>query len=185
MMDNVFDQVKHKMDVTVEHLRKEFAGIRTGRASLGLLDGIHVDYYGSDTPLNQVANLSVPDPLTINIQPWETAMIPVVEKAILSSDLGLTPASDGKVIRIPIPSLTEERRKELTRVVRKIGEEAKIALRNVRREGVDQIKNLEKEKKISEDDARKGIDRIQKLTDSGVASVDKLALEKEEEVMDR
>lgn len=184
-MENVFKEVRHKMDVTLDHLAKEMAGIRTGRASLGLLDHVRVDYYGTETPLNQVANLSIPDSLTISVQPWDASMVTVIEKAILTSDLGLTPSNDGKVIRIPIPPLTEERRKELTRVVKKEAEDAKIALRNVRREGVDQIKKLEKQKDISEDDSKKGLDMIQKITDEYVAKADKMCAEKEKEVMDR
>ncbi len=185
MVESVFNEMSHKMNVTIEHLGRELAGIRTGRASLGLLDGIHVDYYGVQTPLNQVANLSIPDPLTISLQPWDASMAPVIEKAILASDLGLTPSNDGKVIRIPIPPLTEERRRELTKVVRKAAEEAKIAIRNVRREGVDHIRKMEKEKKISEDDARKANDGIQKITDESVTTVNKLEAEKEKEVMDK
>ena len=184
-METVFEAMRHKMSVTVEHQGKEFAGIRTGRASLGLLDGIHVDYYGTDTPISQVANLAIPDPLTISIQPWEPAMVAVIEKAIMASDLGLTPGSDGKIIRIPIPPLTEERRKELSKVVRKLQEDAKIALRNVRRVGVEQIKKMEKGKEISEDDSRGGQDKIQKITDEFIAQVTKLEAEKEKEILDQ
>lgn len=184
-MQNVFDDMKHKMDVTIEHLAKEFGSIRTGRASVGLLDGITVDYYGADTPLNQVSNISTPDALTIAIQPWEPKMIGPIEKAILASDLGLTPANDGKVIRISMPPLTEERRKELTKHVRKIAEDAKIAMRNVRRDGIEQIKKLEKDKEVSEDDARKGSEKIQKIIDDHISVVDKLTAEKEDEIMDR
>ena len=184
-MDRVFDEAKRKMDVTVEHLAKELAGIRTGRASTALLDGVTVDYYGADTPINQVANVSTPDALTISIQPWDAKMIGAIEKAILASDLGLTPADDGKVIRINMPPLTEERRKELTKHVRKLAEDAKIALRNVRREAIEQIKKLEKEKEVSEDEARKGGDRIQKIIDEHISKIDKMTAEKEKEVMDR
>lgn len=185
MVDEVLKEVKHKMEVTVEHMGRELAGIRTGRASLGLLDGIHVDYYGVETPLSQVANLSVPDPLTISLQPWDASMTPVIEKAILASDLGLTPANDGKVIRIPIPPLTEERRKELVKVVRKVAEEAKIALRNVRREGVDHIKKKGKAKEISEDETHTATDKVQKITDEFIGTVSRLEAEKEKEVMDK
>ena len=184
-MENVFNDVKHKMDASINHLIKELNSIRTGRASIGLLDGITVDYYGAQTPLNQIANLSLPDPLTIGVQPWEPAMTPVIERAILASDLGLTPLSDGKMIHIPIPSLTEERRKDLSKVVRKNAEDAKIAVRNVRREGVESLKKLEKQKDISEDDSRGGQDKIQKITDEHISRIDKLADEKEKEIMDR
>ncbi len=184
-MERVFTDVKHKMDVTIDHLVREFTAIRTGRASVGLLDGITVDYYGAQTPINQVANLSLPDPLTIGIQPWESNMIPVIEKAILTSDLGLTPINDGKSIHIPIPALTEERRKELSKVVRKAAEDAKIAIRNVRREGVEGLKKLEKQKEISEDESRGGQDKVQKITDEHVTKVDKITAEKEKEIMDR
>ncbi|VAX22419.1 Ribosome recycling factor [hydrothermal vent metagenome] len=185
MVEKIFGEVKHKMEVTVEHLARELAGIRTGRASLALLDGIHVDYYGVETPLNQVANLSLPDSLTISVQPWDTSMTPAIEKAILASDLGLTPSSDGKIIRIPIPPLTEERRKELVKVVRKTAEEAKIAIRNVRRDGVDSIKKKEKAKEISEDESHTAADRVQKITDEFIGSVSALEAEKEKEVMDK
>lgn len=185
MVEEVFKEVKHKMEVTIEHLGRELGGIRTGRASLGLLDGIHVDYYGVETPLSQVANLALPDPLTISVQPWDTSMTPAIEKAILASDLGLTPANDGKTIRIPIPPLTEERRKELVKVVRKTAEETKIAIRNVRREGVDHIKKKEKAKQISEDQAHTAADKVQKITDEFIGAVNGLEAEKEKEVMDK
>jgi len=184
-MDTVFDQAKHKMDVSIEHLTKEFAGVRTGRASVGLLEGINVDYYGTETPINQVANVSTPDPLTISIQPWEQKMIAAVEKAILASDLGLTPSNDGKVVRITMPPLTEERRRDLTKHVRKVAEDTKIAMRNVRREAIEQIKKLEKEKTVSEDDAKRGNEKVQKIIDEHIAQVDKITAEKEKEIMDR
>lgn len=184
-MERVFEEAKRKMDISLEHLAKEFAGVRTGRASIGLLDGIVVDYYGAQTPLSQVANISTPDALTIAIQPWEQKMIPVIEKAIMVSDLGLTPANDGKVIRINIPPLTEQRRKELVKHVRKIAEDARIAMRNVRRESIERIKKLEKNKEVSEDDARKGADRMQKIIDEHIAKVDKMTAEKEKEIMAR
>ncbi|MBI4828229.1 MAG: ribosome recycling factor [Nitrospinae bacterium] len=183
--DRVFSDITHKMDVTVEHLGKDLAGVRTGRASLGLLDGITVEYYGAKTPISQVASLSLPDPLTIAIQPWEPSMAAVIEKAILTSDLGLNPRTDGKIVRIPIPSLTDERRKELARHVKKVAEETRVALRNGRRDGVDHIKKMEKAKEISEDDAHKGTDRVQKILDEHIARVDKLAAAKEKEIMDR
>lgn len=185
MVEEVFKEVKHKMEVTIERLGRELAGIRTGRASLGLLDGIHVDYYGVNTPLSQVANLALPDALTISVQPWDASMTPAIEKAILVSDLGLTPTNDGKVIRIPIPPLTEERRKELVKVVKKTAEETKIAVRNVRREGVDHIKKKEKAKEISEDEAHTAVDKVQKITDGFIGAVVKLEADKEKEVLDK
>ncbi|MBI5814934.1 MAG: ribosome recycling factor [Nitrospinae bacterium] len=185
MLNNLFDDLNRKMDGAIEHLGKEFGGVRTGRASVALLDGIKVDYYGTETPLNQVASVSTPDSLTIAIQPWEAKMIPVIEKAILTSGLGLNPANDGKVVRINMPSLTEERRKELTKVVRKISEESKVALRNLRREGLEKVKKLEKDKAVSEDDAHKAGEKIQKIVDDHIGSVDKKTAAKEKEIMDR
>ncbi|MGK7346804.1 MAG: ribosome recycling factor [Candidatus Nitrospinota bacterium M3_3B_026] len=184
-MERVFEEAKRKMDVSLEHLAKEFSGVRTGRASVGLLDGIEVDYYGAQTPLNQAANISTPDALTIAIQPWEQKMIPVIEKAIMASDLGLTPANDGKVIRINIPPLTEQRRKELVKHVRKIAEDARIAMRNVRRDCIEKIKKLEKDKEVSEDEARKGADTAQKIIDEHIEMVDKMTADKEKEIMAR
>jgi len=185
MLEGLFDDVKRKMDATLEHLGKEFGGVRTGRASVTLLDSIKVDYYGVESPLNQVASVNTPDALTIAISPWEHKLIPVIEKAIMASDLGLTPVNDGKVIRISMPALTEERRKELTKHVRKIAEETKIALRNLRREGLEKIKKLEKDKNISEDDAHKAAEKMQKLVDDHIAAADKKTAAKEKEIMDR
>jgi ribosome recycling factor len=185
MLDSVFDEVKRKMDAAIEHFGKELAGIRTGRASTGLLDGIMVDYYGTATALNQVATLNTPDALTISIQPWEVKMIPVIEKAINLSGLGLNPTNDGKIVRINMPKPTEERRKELTKVVRKMAEESKIALRAVRREGLDKVKKHEKDKQATEDDAHKASDKIQKIVDEHIAQVDKITAAKEKEIMDR
>lgn len=185
MLDSVFDEVKRKMDAAIEHFGKELAGIRTGRASVGLLDSVIVDYYGTETPLTQVATLNTPDALTITIQPWEAKMIPVIEKAINLSGLGLNPTNDGKIVRLNMPKPTEERRKELTKVVRKMAEETKIALRNVRREGLDKVKKHEKDKQATEDDARKASDKIQKIVDDHIAQVDKKTAAKEKEIMDR
>ena len=184
-MENILGEVSHKMDVTIEHLARELAGIRTGRASVGLLEGVQVDYYGVKSPLSQVATLATPDALTISIMPWEASMLPVIEKAILTSNLGLTPQSDGKMIRIPIPPLTEERRKELVKMVKKISEETKVAIRNVRREGIEQVKKQEKSKELPEDLAKKTSEKIQKITDEHVAKTDKMAADKENEIMDR
>lgn len=185
MLNSLFDDIKTRMDVAIDHLSHELAGIRTGRASIGLLDGIHVDYYGASTALNQVASISTPDPFTLAIQPWETKMMAVIEKAIMASDLGLTPSNDGKVVRINLPALTEERRKELTKHARKISEETKIAVRNVRRDGIEKLKKLEKDKHIPEDDVRKATDKIQKIIDDHIAAIDKITATKEKEIMDR
>lgn len=173
-----------KMDGAIEVLKKEFGSIRTGRASLALLDGIKVDYYGNLTPLQQLASLSIPESRQIAIQPWEQKIIPDIEKAILKSDLGLTPSNDGKLIRINIPPLTEERRKQLVKTIKKFAEDSKIAVRNIRRDINEEIKKLEKEKHISEDETKKSLDEIQKLTDSYVKKIDELTNHKEKEIME-
>ena len=154
-----------RMDTTLDVLRKEFASLRTGRASLSLLDGIKVDYYGSLTPMNQVATLAVPESRLITIQPWDPQAIEAIEKAILSSGLGLMPSNDGKIIRLPIPSLTEERRKELVKLAKKMSEDLRVAVRNIRRDINEEVKKIEKEKKISEDESHKAHEDIQKTTD--------------------
>lgn len=173
-----------RMDSAIETLKKEFASIRTGRASLALLDNIKVDYYGNPTPLQQLASLSIPDSRQIAIQPWEQKIISDIEKAIMKSDLGLTPTNDGKVIRINIPPLTEERRKQLVKVVKKNSEDAKIAIRNIRRDTNEGIKKLEKEKHLSEDDTKNSLDEIQRLTDSYIKKVDEILMHKEKEIME-
>ena len=174
---------EHKMNRTVETLREEFTKLRTGRASVGLLDHISVEYYGSMTPLSQVANLGVGDARTLTVQPWDRKMIPVIEKAILTSDLGLNPATSGDIIRVPLPPLTEERRREITKVVRSEGEDAKVAVRNLRRDANEQVKKLEKAKEVSEDDSRGAEKDIQKITDKYIEAIDKVVAEKEKEVM--
>jgi len=173
-----------KMEATVEVFKREIASIRTGRASLALLDGITVDYYGNQVPLNQVATLSVPEPRLITIQPWEQKIIPEIEKAIMKSDLGLTPTNDGKTIRLAIPPLTEERRKELVKVVKKRAEESRVALRNIRRDILDEIKKLQKEKSLSEDEVRRWNEEVQKITDTYIKKVDGLLSHKEKEIME-
>lgn len=183
-MQEIKKKATDKMSAAVEALRKELVSIRTGRASLSLLDGISVDYYGTPTPINQVATLGMPDSRQITIQPWEQKLIGEIEKAILKSDLGLTPGNDGKTIRLNIPALTEERRKQLVKVVRKRAEEAKIAVRNVRRDIIDEVKKSEKEEHISEDDVKKLQEEIQKITDSYVAKVDEVVRHKEKEIME-
>ncbi|MFN9573751.1 MAG: ribosome recycling factor [Betaproteobacteria bacterium] len=174
---------QQKMDKSVEALRHDLAKIRTGRAHTGLLDHIQVDYYGSMVPLSQVANVGLGDARTITVQPWEKKMVPVVEKAIREADLGLNPATVGDLIRVPMPTLTEERRKELTKVVRHEGENAKVAVRNLRRDANTHLKDLLKKKLVSEDDERRAQDEIQKLTDRHIADIDKLIGEKEKEIL--
>ncbi len=173
-----------RMSRTIDALKKDFASIRTGRASLALLDGIMVNYYDSSTPLQQLASLSIPESRQIAIQPWDQKIIPDIEKAILKSDLGLTPINDGKTIRINIPLLTEERRKQLVKMVRKKAEESKVVIRNIRRDANEELKKLEKEKHISEDVVKKSQEEIQKLTDSYVAKVEEVLANKEKEIME-
>ncbi len=173
-----------RMDKAIEALKREFASVRTGRASISLLDQIHIDYYGTPSPINQVANISVPEPRMIVIAPWDKTMIAAIEKAILQSDLGLSPNNDGSSIRLVIPQLTEERRKELVKVVSKKAEEAKVAIRNIRRDANDTIKKEEKGKSITEDDAKEGLEKIQKLTDSKIKAIDHLRDVKENDVLE-
>lgn len=173
-----------KMDHAIEALKRDFSSVRTGRASISLLDGIMLDYYGTPTPIQQIASLSVPESRQIAIQPWEQKLIPEIEKAIMKSDLGLTPMNDGKVIRVNIPALTEERRKQLVKVVKKRAEEAKIAVRNIRRDTNDELKKLEKDKHLSEDDTKKVHDEIQKMTDTYILKTDDLLKHKENEIME-
>jgi ribosome recycling factor len=172
-----------KMQKSIEAFKANLAKIRTGRANPGVLEHIMVDYYGNPTPISQVANLGLADARTINVTPWEKNMVAVVEKAIRESDLGLNPATQGAVIRVPMPPLTEERRKELTKVVKAEGEETKVAIRNLRRDANEHLKRLTKDKEISEDEERRAQDEIQKLTDRFVADVDRLVVEKDKEIM--
>ena len=172
-----------KMQKSLDTLKLDLAKIRTGRAHTGLLDHIEVDYYGSATLLTQIANVSLVDARTIGVQPWEKKMIPVVEKAIRAADLGLNPATNGDVIRVPMPALTEERRRELTKVVRSEGEDAKIAIRNLRRDANNHIKDELKAKTISEDDERRAQDDMQKLTDRNIVEIDRMVTQKEAEIM--
>ena len=172
-----------RMQAAIDALTREFAGVRTGRANAALLDGVRVEAYGNPTPINQVASVSVPDPRTILIQPWDASQLKEIEKGIVKSDLGLTPSNDGKVIRLTMPTLTEERRKQLAKSVGKFAEDARVAIRNVRREANDKMKALAKEKKISEDEERRGHDQIQKTTDRFTGKVDELTKKKEQEVL--
>lgn len=183
-IQELLTQQETRMDKTIEALKQEFASIRTGRASTSLLDKITVDYYGAPTPVNQVANISAPEPRMILITPWDKSMIGAIEKAILQSDLGLNPSNDGAVIRLAIPQLTEERRKELVKVVHKRAEEAKVAIRNIRRDANEVLKKEEKAKTITEDDSKDGQEKIQKLTDKKIKAVDDLKDKKEKDVLE-
>jgi len=181
-IDKVLKEDKKRMEKTIEALKKDLGKIRTGRASLAILDGIKINYYGTLTPINQVASLSIPDSKTIMIQPWEPKFIQEIEKAIANSDIGLAPVNDGKVIRLNIPPLTEERRNELVKQTKKIIEQAKIAIRNIRRDMNDKLKTLQKEKKITEDELKKGQEKVQEITDEFIEKIDKIFEEKEKEI---
>jgi ribosome recycling factor len=183
MISDVRKSAEQKMNRSIETFTADLAKVRTGRAHTGLLDHIHVDYYGTSMPLSQVANVTLADPRTIGVTPWEKKMIPVVEKAIRDSDLGLNPATSGEMIRVPMPPLTEERRKELTKVVHKEAEAAKIAVRNVRRDANEHLKKLLKDKECSEDEERRAHEDLQKLTDRFIAEVDRLLQVKEADLM--
>ncbi len=184
MLDEIRNRAEQSMEKALEHLRHELATIRTGKASPALLDVIHVEYFGSKVPLKQVATIAAPEPRLLTVQPWDKSIIPEIEKAIQASELGLNPQNDGSLIRIPIPPLTEERRRDLVKVVRRMGEECKIAVRNARRDANDRIRKLEKSHEVSEDDARKAHDEVQKITDRFVEKVDEIVAAKEKEVME-
>jgi ribosome recycling factor len=184
MIEETYQETKDRMSKTITVLEGELKRVRTGRASLSLLDGIRVDYYGTPTPLNQMASLSVPESRLIAIQPWDVTVIKDIEKAILKSDLGLTPGNDGKIIRISIPPLTEERRRELVKIVNKICEEHKVAVRNIRRDANDLLKGFKKDGDISEDDAFKAQDQVQKITDDYIKRIDSIFKEKEKEILE-
>jgi ribosome recycling factor len=184
MIDDTLQETKDRMGKTIADLGNELKRVRTGRASLSLRDGIRVDYYGTQTPLNQMASLSVPESRLIVIQPWDVSVIKEIEKAILKSDLGLTPSSDGKLIRISIPPLTEERRKELVKVVSKMCEEHKIATRNIRRDANELLKGFKKDGDIAEDDAFKAQDQVQKITDEYIGKIDEIYKNKEKEILE-
>jgi len=184
MTDLVFSELKEEMEKSLKHLEKSFSKLRTGRASLALLDGIKVEYYGVPTPINQVASLSVPESRLIQISPWDSSVIPNIEKAIQKSELGLTPINDGKIVRINIPALTEERRKELVKVVRKMAEEGKVKLRNLRRDANEELKKLKKDGDIAEDELFKLQADVQKVTDEYIEKTDKVTQVKEKEIME-
>ena len=184
MIDTIFKEASDRMEKTVSTIQSEMGKIRTGRANLSLLDTIRVNYYGSTVPLNQVANLGVPESRLITIQPWDRSMLPEIEKAILKADLGITPNNDGHLIRLPIPQLTEERRKDLVKLVHQMGEEGKVAIRNIRRDVIDYLKKAQREHKISEDEEYNGGIDIQELTDSYVKKIDEKVALKEKEIME-
>lgn len=183
-MEALVKDTSARMERSIEAFRKELGKVRTGRASFSLFDGVKVDYYGTPTPLQQVGTLSVPESRLITVTPWDTKMIGPIEKAIQGSGLGLNPSSDGKTVRIPIPPLTEERRRELAKVVRKMGEDARVAVRNVRREAIEKLKDREKKKEISEDVVKRGQERIQKETDAHVKKIDEILKSKEQEILE-
>ena len=184
MLEDIKKDAASRMSKSVDSLRQEMTKIRTGRAHTSLLDHITVEYYGSQVPLNQVSNVGVEDSRTLTVTPWEKDMVPVIEKAIINSDLGLNPSSAGTVIRVPLPPLTEERRKDMIRVVRNEAEGGRIAIRNIRRDAIGDIKDLMKEKMIGEDDEHRGEDEIQEITDKYIAEVDKVLAEKESELLE-
>jgi ribosome recycling factor len=184
MLDDIYQDARESMGKTITALNNELNRVRTGRANLSLLDGIRVDYYGTPTPVNQMASLSVPESRLITIQPWDATVIKEIEKALLKSDLGLTPSNDGKIIRIAIPPLTEERRKQLAKSVHKICEDHKIAIRNIRRDANELLKSMKKDGEIAEDEAFKGQDQVQKITDEFVKQIDDIYKEKEKEIIE-
>ncbi|MES0445723.1 MAG: ribosome recycling factor [Desulfobacterales bacterium] len=184
MIESIYQETRNGMGKSIDALKSEFKKIRTGRASLSILDDIRVDYYGTLTPLNQMASLSVPESRLITIQPWDVSVIQDIEKALLKSDLGLTPSNDGKLIRISIPPLTEERRKQLVKLLLKKSEEHKVAVRNIRRDSNDLLKSLKKDGDISEDDAFRAQDQVQKITDEYIKLIDDISKEKEKEILE-
>jgi len=184
MVEEVLSDARTSMDRAVKALKKELTKIRTGRATTTLLDDVRVDYYGVPTPLNQVATLAAPEPRLLTVQPWEKNLIPEIEKAIFKADLGLTPSSDGQLIRLPIPALTEERRKEMVKIIKRMAEDAKVSVRNSRRDANDTLKMLEKEKEITEDELKRYEKDVQQLTDEFVSTIDAVVQKKEQEVLE-
>ena len=183
MVKDILDESRGRMDKTIRDLGENLASVRTGRASVHLLDHIVVDYYGTPTPLNQVATLHVPEPTLITVQPWDVSVLPAIDKALRTSDLGINPASDGKLLRIPIPPLTQERRQALCKHVHKVAEDHRTAIRQIRRDANDRLKKLLKDKKISEDDERDGLEKIQEQTDRYTKQIDELGRKKEQEIL--
>jgi ribosome recycling factor len=182
-LKGLFGEVKKRMDGHIEHVRRELGGVRTGRASVNILDTVHVEAYGSSVPLNQVASLSIPEPSLIVAQPFDPSLMGAVEKAIRSANLGLNPANDGKVVRVPVPPLTEERRKELSKLVHKFAEEGRNGIRQVRRDANDKLKKLLKDSKISQDDERRSLDEVQKITDQHITLIDEVQKKKDTELL--
>lgn len=184
MIKDLISETESRMKKTIDHLTQDYATLRAGRANPAMLDRVMVNYYGQPTPVNQLANITVPEPRLLVVQPWDKSSIPEVEKAILKSDLGINPSNDGNVIRLTVPQLTEERRREIVKLVKKRGEEAKVAVRNIRREQNDLIKSSEKDKIISEDESKKGIDEVQKITDKYIKDIDAIMAAKEKDIME-
>ena len=182
-LEDVIKETKPKMEKVIEDFQRKLSNVRTGRATVGLLDGVMVDYYGTPTPLNQMASVAVPEPQLITVQPWDMSQLGAVERAIIGANLGMNPSNDGKVIRLPVPALNEERRKQLARQVHEIAEEHRVATRNVRHHANDSLKKLKGDKIISEDGERDGLDQVQKLTNSTIAKIDEFMKHKEQEVM--
>ncbi|MCP9452420.1 MAG: ribosome recycling factor [Nitrospira sp.] len=180
----IHQKLIHQMEQALEHLKRDLAGLRTGRASVALVDGIRIDYYGTMTPLKQVANISTPEARLITIQPWEPHLIKEIEKALATSGLGVTPSNDGKIIRVPLPPLTEERRKDLTKLCKKHGEETKVQIRGFRRDANEELKKLQKDAKLTEDELRKAEQETQKITDQFVQKIDEIIKKKEQEIME-
>lgn len=179
----VIKEARPRMDTVIEDVRRKLATVRTGRAAVSLLDSVVVDYYGTPTPLNQIASVHVPEPQMLTVQPWDQTQVVAIEKAVRAADLGLNPSNDGKLVRIPIPPLTEERRKQLAKQVHEIAEDHRTAIRNIRREANERLKKMLKEKTISEDNERDGLDEVQKLTDTYIGKIDELAKSKEHEIL--
>ena len=182
-VNDVINDARPKMEAVVEDFKRKLGNVRTGRANVGLLDSVHVDYYGTSTPLNQMASVAVPEPQLITVQPWDISQVNAVEKAIIAANLGLNPSNDGKIIRLPVPPLNEERRKQLAKQVHEIAEDHRVAVRNVRHAANDALKKQSKDKTISEDDERNGLDQVQKLTNTFIVKIDELGKNKENEIM--
>lgn len=182
-VESVTGTTKPKMEAVIEDFKRKLSNVRTGRANVGILDPVMVDYYGTPTPLNQMASVAVPEPQLLTVQPWDQSQLGAVEKAIIAANLGLNPSNDGKIIRLSIPALTEERRKQFAKQIHEIAEEHRVAVRNVRHHANDQLKKMLKDKEVSEDDERRGLDEVQKLTDGFISKIDELAKNKEHEVM--
>ncbi|MCP5464200.1 MAG: ribosome recycling factor [Deltaproteobacteria bacterium] len=182
-MDAIINDAKEKMEKAISALQDDLAKLRTGRASLVMLDGIKVDYYGTMTPLNQVATLAVPEPRLITVQPWEATLIPAIERAIEKANIGLNPTNDGKIVRLPVPQLTEDRRKEIVKSLKNIAEEKRVSVRQARRDANDVLKQQQKNSEITEDDLKRGQDQVQKTTDDAIAKIDDIVVRKEKDIM--